>query len=342
MSEKKYFYKGQSLKEVCDTYNIKYLTVLKRINNFKHKNTNLNDDEIVSKLLEENYLLFYNNIPLKDYCSDLNIDFNKLKSYINKERKNNSELSNEEIIDKYIEKNKFHGNSKHFYMGKTLKEYCDENNIHYPTIIRAINRIKEKNKSIKYNDDEIVSKVLENYVNNDNVLKNKCELFKIDYSNVKSLIELGFTNNQALNIIWYFYDKEINGNKQISDIKLKEIISLTNSIKNNEYKIKNKDLYNLIGIYKCELFDTSSIIKDLLKKPIVKSINNFAINFDIKLNTKNIEQMLKEINYNLVHYINYTNSNNYDELIKRFNITLKAYFKNYLNSNKKDKVLIKK
>jgi len=338
----KYYYEGKHLKDVCEENNIKYLTVLKRINNFKRKNTDLSDDEIVYKLLTENYLLFYRGMPLKEYCNDNDIDFNKLKAYIIQERKNKPELTDNNIIDNYIEKNKHHGNFKHFYMGTTLKEYCEKNDIHYPTIIRTINRIKEKTISIKYNDNEIINKVLENYLKNETVLKNKCELYKVDYNNINELIELEFTNNQAFNLIWFFSDIEENNNKKITNKKVKEIVSLAHSIENKKYEPKFKDLYNLIGILRCELYDTREIIINLLKNAIIKSINNFCTNYNINLNGKEKTIIYNDIKYNLIHYISYTNTKIYDELIKEMNNIIRTYYRAYLKNSKKDKVFIKK
>ena len=340
----KYNYQNIPLTKFCEENNIKYLTVLKAINKFKTKNkdTQLSDDEIVSKILTENYLFYYKGIRLEEYCNNNpELDYKKIKSYLISKKKKNSELTDDEIIDEYIISSKHHGNSKHFYMGTTLKEYCENNNIYYPTIIRAVNRIKERNTTMKYNEDEIISKVLENYIK-DEVLQNKCELYHVDYNNVNKLIELEFTNNQAFNIIWYFSDLEVNNYKRITNIKLKEIVTFATNIENNKYVPKIKDIYYLIGIYRCQLYDTSIIIKELLKNPIMKSINGFSTNCNIEISNKQKENIYKEILYNLMHYINYTSDNNYDDLLKGMNITIKAYFRTYLKNNKTNKVLTKK
>ena len=77
--------------------------------------------------------------------------------------------------------------------------------------------------------------------------------------NVVDLVNMDFTYNQAINIIWYFSDKKINNDyKVITDNKLKEVFAMIEKLK--EGKIEELTLFDLIKIYKSRIYDARNEI----------------------------------------------------------------------------------
>lgn len=131
----KYMYKGISLRQYCLDNGINIGTINSRINNLRKKNKNLSNDELVILAMNgfdnKNFRFFYKGIPLKEYCeSHPEINYNTIRTYINREKEKNSELSDEELIQQYLDK-EHKGIYKYYYLGIPLKQYCDENNLNY-------------------------------------------------------------------------------------------------------------------------------------------------------------------------------------------------------------------
>ena len=129
----KYMYKGISLRQYCLDNGINIGTINSRINNLRKKNKNLSNDELVILAMEEfdnqNFRFFYKGIPLKEYCeSHSEINYNSIRTYINREKGKRPELSDEELIEQYLDK-EHKGIYKYYYLGMPLKQYCDENNL---------------------------------------------------------------------------------------------------------------------------------------------------------------------------------------------------------------------
>ena len=136
---------------------------------------------------------------------------------------------------------------------------------------------------------------------------------------------MNFTYNQAINMIWYFYDKTINnGNKIITDKKMGEIFYIIEKLKNNN--INKIELYDLLGIYKSELYDSSEAIILKQKKYIYKIIFSSCRENELK----DCEDFENEIKYYLLKVIYRNCLNNYRQMIKYINLTVNNYFKKYL------------
>ena len=82
---------------------------------------------------------------------------------------------------------------------------------------------------------------------------------------------MDFSYNQAINMIWYFSDKKTSNNyKMINDKKIKDIFILVDNLRSSNKDIEQFELYDLIGIYKSELYDSRSEILLRQKRYIIK------------------------------------------------------------------------
>ena len=110
-----------------------------------------------------NYRFFYKGVPLKESCNDNpEINYNTIRTYINREKEKKPELSDEELIEKYIEK-EHKGIYKYYYLGIPLKQYCEENNLNYRNIISFITRHKGEDKYKLLSDDEFIEQIMSIY-----------------------------------------------------------------------------------------------------------------------------------------------------------------------------------
>ena len=163
----KYMYKGISLRQYCLNNNINVTTINSRINILKKNNPSLTNDELVTLAMDEfennNFRFYYNGVPLKDYCmTNPDINYNTIRSYINRERKRHPELTDEELIEKYIEK-EHKGIYKYYYLGIPLVEYCRQHNLNYKNIITYISKHKKEEQYSNLTEDEFIEKVMNNY-----------------------------------------------------------------------------------------------------------------------------------------------------------------------------------
>ena len=163
----KYMYKGISLRQYCLDNGINIGTINSRINNLRKQNEKLSNDELVILAMEEfdnkNFRFFYKGVPLKEYCESYpEINYNTIRTYINREKEKNPELSDEELIEQYLDK-EHKGIYKYYYLGIPLKQYCDENNLSYKNIITYISRYRNNYSFRDLNDDEFVEEIMDQY-----------------------------------------------------------------------------------------------------------------------------------------------------------------------------------
>ena len=163
----KYMYKGVSLRQYCLDNDINYETITARINSLRMQNEESSNDELVILAMEEfdnkNFKFFYKGIPLKEYCENHpEINYDVIRKYINKGKEKNPELSYEELIEQYL--NKEHkGIYKYYYLGIPLKQYCDENNLSYRNIVSYMGRYRNTENFRDLSDDEFVEAIMDQY-----------------------------------------------------------------------------------------------------------------------------------------------------------------------------------
>ncbi len=146
---------------------------------------------------------------------------------------------------------------------------------------------------------------------------------------------MDFSYNQAINMIWYFSDRKTdNDYKMISDKKIKEIFALIANLKNSNNDIEQFELYDLIGIYKSELYDSRYEILLRQKRYIYKTLYSLCGMYEVKVNNSNYQDFESEIKYYLLMVIDRTNLNIYGQIIKYMDLTVKGYFRTYLKRYK--------
>lgn len=163
----KYMYKGIALRQYCLDNGINIGTINSRINNLRKQNVELSNDELVILAMEEfdnkNFRFFYKSVPLKEYCeSHPEINYNTIRTYINREKEKNPELSDEELIEQYLDK-EHKGIYKYYYLGIPLKQYCDENNLSYRNLITYMSRYRNTDNFKGLSDDEFVEAIMDQY-----------------------------------------------------------------------------------------------------------------------------------------------------------------------------------
>lgn len=313
-------------------------------------------DECVESYQKFSIKYYYNGMPLLTYCNIIGLNYNTVIQKYLYEYADNTDISIEEaikkIVDYYIEHPPV--KTKYYFNEQSLAKFCDINGYPYLAIWRRIKTLESKDDLLdsekiielaikKYEDrlqiykiNEIFNKLKDRKINSINEIKDICDFFKIDFENVNDLVNMDFSYNQAINMIWYFFDKKNNDDyKMITDKKIKDIFSLIDNLKNSNMNIEEFELYDLIGIYKSELYDSRNEILLRQKRYIYKTIFSLCRNYEIKVNSSNYEDFESEIKYYLLVVINRTNLNICGQIIKYMDLTVKGYFRTYLKKYRK-------
>ena len=343
-----YYYKGIPLKDYASDHNLNANSIRCSILRRQLK-SNKSLQEIVDECVETYQAFeikyYYNNVPLTAFCRENNINYNTIIYKYLTEYKDKKDISIDDairiIVDEYLANPR--KRTKYYFDNQSLSSYCSDNDYSYPAIYQ---RMKNKNnidieqniaQSIKEYEDrvhikqinELFLKLRDNFQLVDDGIRSICKSLKINYNNVIDLIGMDFNYNQAINMIWYFSDKiDSNDNKIISDNRIKYLFKLIEDIKNN--KLDSISLYELIGIFKSELYDTRNDILIKQDRYIYKVIYSLCSEYNIKINKTNLEEFISEIKYYLLLVINRTSLNNEGQIINYMNSTVKGYFRTYL------------
>jgi len=356
----KYLYKGLSLSEYCNQNNLSYSSIRKYIKRKLEEDETESIDEVIEEAIKtikrSGIKYYYKGIPLQEYADQNGLNANSIRGVIlKKQLKSNKPL--QELIDECVESyEKFF--IKYYYKGQSLRKFCEENGYSYTAIHRRIKNLESKENLL--NTDQIVEKAVKAYevrlqfnltneifnklrtekINNISEIKDICVFFKIDFDNLNDLLDMNFSYVQAINIIWYFWDEKTNDDyKKITYKKLKEILLLINDLKQSNVDIEKYDLYNLVGMYKCGLYDARNEILLRQKKHIYKILYSICKSYGIKVNNSNLEEFENEIKYYLLKAINDTNSNIKGQIIVYIDRCMKGNFKKYLKQYIQQKCL---
>ena len=298
---------------------------------------------------------YYNGTSLLSYCNKVGLNYNTvIQKYLSEYADNpNISVDNaiKQIVAYYIENPPLR--TKYYFNEQSLAKFCNTNSYSYLAIYRRIKTLESKDSSLnndqiidlaikKYEDrlqinkiNEIFNNLKDNKINNIYEIKAICNFLKIDFENIIDLTNMDFSYNQAINMIWYFSDKKNdNDYKLLTDQKLKEIFSLINNLKMPNMNIEEFELYDLIGIYKSELYDSRNEILLRQKRYIYKTLFSLCRYYEIKINNSNYEDFEIEIKYYLLQVINRINLNTYGQIIKYMDLTVKGYFRTYLKKYK--------
>ena len=176
----KYFYKGKSLAQYCKENNISYIAVIKRMERAEKKGEPYNLNEIVEKISkgekQENYTNhIYKGLKLIEYCKNNGIIYDSITQKLTKMKKSEKYqgLSKDEMIDIAITTYRNSGAPvKYFYEGISLVEYCNQNRLNYPVIVKNIHKFKKENKSLS------IEKIIEMAINYKGGLKYPTYIYK--------------------------------------------------------------------------------------------------------------------------------------------------------------------
>ena len=183
---------------------------------------------------------------------------------------------------------------------------------------------------------EAFNKLKDKKINSISEIKAICTFLKIDFENVIDLVEMDFSYNQAINMIWYFSDKKTSDDyKIITDKKIKDVFTIINNLRNSNIDIEKFELYDLIGIYKSELYDSRNEILLKLQKYISHTIFSLCRSYEINIDKNNYEEFESEIKYYLLILINRISLNQTGQIIKYMDLTIKGYFRTFLKEYKK-------
>lgn len=318
-------------------------------------------DECVESYQQFSIKYYYNGIPLFVYCNSIGLNYTLVIQKYLYEYADNTDSSIDkaikQIVDYYLEHPPVR--TKYYFNNQSLAKFCDINGYPYLAIWRRIKTLESKddlldNEQIiassikKYEDRLHIDKIndifdkLKNSKRCDiNGIKDICDFLKIDFENVNDLVSMDFSYNQSINMIWYFSDKKTdNDYKMITDKKIKDVFTLIDNLKNSNNSIEQFELYDLIGIYKSELYDSRNEILLKQKRYIYKTLHSLCSAYEVNINHSNFEDFESEIKYYLLMVINRTNLNICGQIIKYMDLTVKGYFRTYLKKYKnQNKVL---
>ena len=349
-----YYYKGIPLKDYAERNDLKVNSIRCAILR-KQVGSNKPLQEIIDECVESyqkfSIKYYYNGMSLLTYCNSIGLNYNTviqkyLYEYANKVDVDVNEAI-KQIVDYYVEHPPI--KTKYYFNNQSLRRFCDVNGYPYLSIWRRIKTLKLRNDSLdseqvivtaikKYEDrlqinkiNEIFEKLKNSKVFDVNEIKNICNFLKIDFKNVSDLVEMDFSYNQAINMIWYFSDKKTNNDyKFITDKKIKDIFILIDNLKSSNRDIKHFELYDLIGIYKSELYDSRNEILLRQEKYVYKTLYSLCNSYQIKVNNNNYEDFENEIKYYLLTVVNRSSLNNCGQIVKYMDLTVKGYFRTYL------------
>ena len=353
-----YYYRGIPLKDYAEQNDLNASSIRCAILR-KQLRSNKPLQEIIDECVESyqkfSIKYYYNGIPLLTYCNTIGLNYNTVIQRYLYEYADNTDISIDEaikqIVDYYIEHPPV--KTKYYFNEQSLTKFCDINGYPYLAIWRRIKTLESKDDLLdsekiiesaikKYENrlqidkiNEIFNKLKDRKINSINEIKDICNFLKIDFENVNDLVNMDFSYNQAINMIWYFSDKNNDDYKMITDKKIKDIFSLIDNLKNSNMDIEKFELYDLIGIYKSELYDSRNEILLRQKRYIYKTIFSLCRNYEIKVNSSNYEDFESELKYYLLMVINRTNLNIYGQIIKYMDLTVKGYFRTYLKKHRK-------
>lgn len=147
-----------------------------------------------------------------------------------------------------------------------------------------------------------------------------------------------FSIYQAISMIWYFYDGvDDNDFKTLSNNGIEEIFRLVrNVMKATENEVLSFHIYDLVRLYKTNMYDSRSEILIRQKKYIYKVIYTLCSQFNISVNKDNLEDFKSEVELCLIELIERNFSNLTGEFIRYMDATIKGSFKGYLSSYKRE------
>ncbi len=163
----KYIYKDQLLSEWCRENQEDYTKMVSRVEELKKQYPTTSVKEIVRMAIEDfndrGIKYFYDDIPLVDYCrTHPEININSVMGHLRRTLLKNPNSDPNLVIKEYIE-SEHQEHHVHIVDGIPLKDYCEENEINYKTILSALCDYRKDERYKDLSEEERLSIILENY-----------------------------------------------------------------------------------------------------------------------------------------------------------------------------------
>lgn len=274
--------------------------------------------------------------------------YNTVYNYVRERMLEDIELTMDDAITEAIHSINRYG-IIYYYNGISLIDYCEKNDLNASYVRGAILRKQKKYKEQK-TLEEIIAESIKEYeykkyikqrneiffclenISDDDIEKINeiCTFLKIDQSYIKVLTEKSYSIIQSIKIIWYFGDLEKNDKKGITPEKIEQLEKLVQSIKSTCGKTREEfDLFELVSLYKCKIYDTREIILNHEENYFYKNIQLIKLNKSVILTREIIEELLSEQKTCLMEIIETFNSNIPGQFIKYMDLTIKWKVKTF-------------
>ena len=319
----KYYYKGVTLKEYCNTNNISYTAIIALIGRKKEQGEleGLTDDQIVEKVMGVYKPIekrMYKGQSLYSYCMENDINYSYVCNAYKKKKSENPELSDDQILFSIIDNIKINC-IKYYYNGIPLIDYCQEKDLNVKSI-----RVSILRKS-KLNPQRPIQEIVDECVNEYNPGTTKYYYNGIPIVDICSRLNINY--DKVLNR----FKKEYKGKKDISqDEVFKEIFKslIINPTKRTKYTIDNESLYTYCEKKKLPYNTIINIIRSLKEED--ESIkDDDAVKEAIRLYRK---RLYEDKANGIFNYLTINKIEDINEA-KKLCDTLKIDFENVIDSN---------
>lgn len=323
----RFFYKGMSLKSFCDSNGYNFQRAYLRVKQ-------LTDEREIEKALDEfveqnpfdkRHIFDIDGMSLRAYCSKHNIVYPTIKTYIQNIRKDNPELSNQEVVTlaiKHYEENHIY-KELWFYKGERLVDYCKRNNYSYNDIFGYLGHMNiPDTKDIPDEALELAIKKYKIKVRKDAFIQlKKCNseedylriinILNIDYESVKLVMSFNYDIRRAIYFVWYF------GNEKDG------LVCLDTKRINAVHKCLNKiDIFEinyLLGYYYAGIYDSRQLIYNRLFLSVRKIVSDLVKAYNLKFGSDYHEELKAEADVLIFEFINRTNSRYLGQIITYMN-----------------------
>lgn len=212
--------------------------------------------------------IYYENIPLTQYCAENNINYGTIKTKMAYYRKKNPNLDTDVAVKKAIES---YGKQESYFVNKIpLTKYCKENNLEYATIVARIKKLKNEGQvtdDIIQEAIEKETKVIKKYYYNNESLFSYCNNHNISYNSTTAMIRSLKNNDPNL-----ADDEAVE--KALSKQKNAKYKYSYNNTSLKQFCINNGICYNTIlrRIHNIEKEDGSLTCDEVVKKALSSEI----------------------------------------------------------------------
>ncbi len=191
-----YNFEGLSMREYCKLHGIPLTTMYERISTLKKSHPNLSDEELVKlAVLNKHSMKYeYHGMSIPEYCETHSIPKSYIYHNISSLKKQNPNLTPEELVNTAFEKYYTYGinspKTHYYYLGVSLREFCNNNDLSYNSIKAYLLAASKNPKYEGLTDEELVSYFVEQkYPINGLTLKEYCSLVNFSYESMHELLK---------------------------------------------------------------------------------------------------------------------------------------------------------